>query len=784
MENELDRFARAFATEADLIKTLASLFRRRPGITNVHILDSTHERGKDIVFYAENPLGQRVLHACVVKNKKIAGTVGSPYSPTTVLDQAKQALDTPYHTPTGEEEFVSHVHVLSPYELPPSSSYAIQSGLRGRGTFCCGGELLRMFKDHWADFLFDTGALGIYVTQLHNRIDKEDPVSVLFSDYSVFFGAAAALRKTYVKQRFHITLAKFALAFKAPEISELTKPVTAEEAKVLSQRLKQVLDLVTLPHFSYNSPREVPIDNLARLINAFPDLWRKSYRTYEIQRIGNKETPQPRKYAAVDLRLASTNLDGFDELLNKAADNFSELSKGISEANQFSGLLKELSLQHLSSPGYLKFCWVQEIASLLPSVIKVQERRDVAVPATSLEELGSVLITGAAGYGKSSFCFHHAKEDAKKLLEKKSDLLPVYVKLHQLGANKLGGYEEEFYVTTELRVLASLDNKEGAARIKRIRLYLDGMDEIPRLERQHAVMDLALAARQADPRIEIVVTGRDYVNGPWLYSLPRVKLSELGPEEMKQLVSGLLDNDKSQIDAFYSELDKVPSLKPLIQVPLLATLTVSVFRKRTALPENRIKLYDIFLDLMCGGWDLAKNVRRPTDYGAQGKLTILTRLAGVVHLNRKRDFGVHEVKMAIRDTNRAFEPKYKELLEEIVQDGALIRSGEIYAFKHLSFQEYLAAKDINEPSGRKQLQVLKWYLQGEEWWYQTLAFFVGLVGKPQDTERWILTNAGVPTSGNYAIPSNVNRLLHAISDAFPGYQPRQSEPEMDLASEY
>jgi len=63
---------------------------------------------------------------------------------------------------------------------------------------------------------------------------------------------------------------------------------------------------------------------------------------------------------------------------------------------------------------------------------------------------------------------------------------------------------------------------------------------------------------------------------------------------------------------------------------------------------------------------------------------------------------MHELRIAIKDTNPALDNRYRELLDEIVQDGVLIRSGSVYAFKHLSFQEYLAAKDIHGPTGRRQ----------------------------------------------------------------------------------
>lgn len=772
MENELTRFAKAFPTEADLIKGIATMFRRRTDITGVHILDGTHERGKDIVFYAIDPVGQRTLHACVVKNKKIVGTVGTAYSPTTVLEQARQALQTPYHTPTGQEEYVSQVHVMSPHEIPASSLYAIQSGLRGSGTFCCGGQLLEMFKLYWPDFLFDSGSLGIYVTQLQTRIDKDDPVSVLFSDHSVFFGSAG-LKKTYVRQTFHITLAHLTLLGDVPTLDDIRSRMTLDKANALHKRLLELVAILEVPHIRYrSSDTDTPV-KIAHMLTDQAEWiktsWEKGYRDYERDCLTRKENPQTRSKGQVQLAFRDTDRDVFEVVLPYCVETMSFMQSIVTTANQFVGTVKAGSLEMIKSEGYLSYCRGQEMANLLPDIIRTTRVESFPLANISIQDVGSVVITGSAGYGKSSFCFHHAKADATALIERKSTVLPVYVKLHQLASHKLGTYQEEFYVTSELRTLADPANNAGKGRIERIRLYLDGMDEIPRIERQREITELALHAQKSDSRIEIVITARDYVHGPWLNSMPRIKLNELDDAQIDELVAGLLDDNKEQISRFHAELKKVPSLKSLMQVPLLATLIVSVFRKRTALPENRVKLYEIFLDLMCGGWDLVKNVSRPTEFGAQVKLRTLTRLAGVAHLNKKRDFTVHEIRIAIKDTNPALESSYQAMLEEIVQNGVLIRSGNTYAFKHLSFQEYLAALDLNEPSGKKQKKVLRWYLDGDEWWFQTLSFYVGMLGKPQKTEEWVAENAPHPNNMTYSVAMRASRLLQAIVDSYPGY---------------
>jgi hypothetical protein len=672
---------------------------------------------------------------------------------------------------------------MSPDELPPASLYAIQNGMKGQVSFCCGGQLLAAFHLHWPDFLFDTGALGIYVTSLYKRIDKDDPVAVLFSDHSLFFGSTGALRKTYVEQKFHITLAQFAGDLEVPSIKLWQAPLRQEHVEKISKTLRRFVALLAVPHvaaaLSIDDSQAVEA-SVVQLGESLLANWNAAYRQYERETLAKKESPLSRKAALIHAHDEVHSENRVAEILDLCQRAASYLKSLISAANSFSKGFEKASVTTLNSPGYFAYCCAQEITSLIPDIVRrTSNAEEVELPSTMAAfDLGSVLITGAAGYGKSSFCFHHAKADADRLIAKKSTTLPVYVKLHQLASRTLGPFEEEFYDTSELRVLANPSNKEAGERIKQVRIYLDGMDEISRIERQKEIMQLAHTAMASDPRITFVVTARDYVHGPWLNFMPRIKLSEFREGQIRTLVEGLLGEDQGQVNVFLNELEKVSSLKALMPVPLLATLIVSVYRKRRALPENRVKLYEIFLDLMCGGWDLAKNVHRPTDFGVVGKLSVLNRLAWLAHLNRKRDFGLQEIKMAIRDTNSAFNSRYQQMLSEFIQGGILINSGNMYTFKHLSFQEYLAAKDIQgDPSGRKSKQVLQWFLQGDEWWFQPLSFYCGMLGTPHETERWVVgRKTDVPDYRMY-------RLLQVIVDASPGYVSQGMEALINIANE-
>jgi hypothetical protein len=789
MNDELTNFSRVFQDEDALRKSIASLFRHRSDVSGVEITHGPLERGKDLVFYVGDPIGERKLYACVVKHGKITGSADSDKGAMNVLTQVTQALENPYLNPAGQHDDVAHVFVMTPHEVSQSAMFSIQGALRSRSgqvTFCCGGKLLNLFRKYWPDFMLESGDLGIYISQMQSQIEKDDPVTILLSEHSVF-GPPSQFRRTYVKQRFRCPLVEYRCALVVPTIRRFTDPIEIEEARLLKTSLRNASELVALPHIWYEgSLGEQDTSALASFLrgsaNVLIAAWEKGYDSYVKQNPGVNRLPKAE--AAVRLQLEPTLLDDLESKLKQVRQCVRTIESKISEANQFVRGASSFGDSCLHARGHLVYCTIREIANRVPSVVQpMNQETTFYLQETLLEAIdGSILITGSAGHGKTSFCQHYAGTDAKALVNNTSNVLPVYVKLHHLASRQLGGFREEFFPTTELRALTKKIGGSVKPRIKKIRVYLDGLDEVPRVERQRELMELAKSAVDSDPRIQVIVTARNYVNGPWLNWMPRVAISELDEKQISDLVGGLLGDDVAEVEKFFRELKKVPSLEPLMHVPLLGTLIISVYKKRTALPENRVRLYETFLNLMCGGWDLAKNVRRRTDFGSVGKLSVLTRLAGHMQLNRERECNEQSIRVAVTSSNPAYVTQCGELTEELLQDGALTRSGTSYTFCHLSFQEYLAAKELNDPSGRRQQNILRWYFRGEDWWYQMLSFYIGTLGKPEDTEHWLRSSfEEASASGGVAddAPDRYRRLVKCIVESAPGYSPKSKAPPAD-----
>src|SRR5207244_4982019 len=111
-----------------------------------------------------------------------------------------------------------------------------------------------------------------------------------------------------------------------------------------------------------------------------------------------------------------------------------------------------------------------------------------------------------------------------------------------------------------------------------VRIYLDGLDEVSPELRHRIFMIVKEACVGENARYHCVATARDHVGGYSTNWLVRVSLSPFSPDKLRDLVTAWLDGETELISRFYSELKHSESLVPVLGVPLLATLTLLVFK--------------------------------------------------------------------------------------------------------------------------------------------------------------------------------------------------------------
>jgi len=769
MTSELQRFSASFKSEDELHKHVATLLGKMGRNQGVEITHGTQEYGKDIVFYACDGIGDWVLNACVVKNDKITGSAEDNKGARNVFIQVEQALDTAFITNTGENERVARVYVISPYDCPQTTMRSIQGKLEkrsGQVSFLCGGRLLEKFAEFWPEFLiFESSLLGSYVAALQKAFEQNDPLTFLISQHQIFSISRKTFSKVYVRQGFCKTLQKVHLAEGLPNMADLEGVITASALNRIIDSLDFAVKLLHHPQVS-EPEKQALIAKLSSELNALASKlkieWRRRYDQGKRLALEEKEPASPMD----QVRLLKGLMDDNDrKAMREAGKLITQFLQRVEQANQFVEHHADF-LAVLHSESHLNYCRVHEVVQAIPSIFEKEltGKIEISIREDLLERVKKpVLITAPAGYGKTSFCKWNALMDVNRLASKNAETIPIYVALHQLANVAVTTYDEVFLRSPEVQKLFH----NAAANNRAVRLYLDGLDEVVIPEQQEKLMALAQQIPSMFPNVQVLVTGRDYVSGPSLRWLARVSLAALNDKQTSDLISNWLEDDPQGFAEFKAQLLNARVLEPLMHIPLLGTLIIAVFKKNRTLPENKIRLYEIFVDLMCGGWDIAKNVRRESKFGSNVKLGILTRLAGRLQNKRTREATELDVQATIQNTLYMFADRWRNLLDEILEDGLLIRAGAGLAFSHLSFQEFLAGRDLTDPTGSRQQVVLTDFFFGDDRWREALAFYVGMTNRPDEMAGWV--KSGARHGGAPDLTERIDFLFDSIKASSPSW---------------
>jgi hypothetical protein len=238
--------------------------------------------------------------------------------------------------------------------------------------------------------------------------------------------------------------------------------------------------------------------------------------------------------------------------------------------------------------------------------------------------------------------------------------------------------------------------------------------------------------------IQCIVTSRDYLGGPWLSWITRVSLSSVSAKEMRELANNWLAHSDKKVEAFFQELACLPGIEAMTWTPLLATLTILVYKQTGRLPESRARLYELFVDLLSGGWDLAKGVLRKTRFTRDVKKKILATLAYNVHRKGWRTFRETALRdAATRVLGTATGKVVAAMRMEFLNDSILLEAGRFLQFRHLSFQEFLAARYCAiQPKDTRIRYAVKQLLGSNDWWRSVVVFYGAITGA-REFQAWL-----------------------------------------------
>ncbi|MGJ5814881.1 NACHT domain-containing protein [Paludibaculum fermentans] len=802
-----------FKDEADLRQCLRKLLTKM-GREEVRITHGTLEKGKDIVFYARGGMNERAPYACVVKKDRITGSVSARTSAKAVLQQAEQAFDEPYTNPSnGQREQIKGVYIISPYDTPVSASESVGDRLARQGRtieFVCGTRLMELFAEHWKDFLlFDSGVLASYLSAMRAGLSKDTALIDVILGRNLPAELPGSFQQMYVPQSFSAEVRCCSLDDTLRQ--DLSLPsglIRLADIRAIEQRVRKLLRVVdyleACPGIALRTETGGSTKvALASYIDALHHDWSTACKAAAAAALKDFETltaEDRKRSASAENRRREPPRAAPKLPTERTIATTVELSLAakswLSRAEEVKALIVQAleedclrirtdwraksDLEWLFSSEFRAHCRLLDLEDTVPDSVRRDQtavKHRLSFGADFLDGAPRlVLLTGPAGFGKTSFCRWQSLACAESMLDGTGRVLPVYVPLSRFAYGAPANADEAFFQAPELRQLLHSSKHDTT-----IRLYLDGLDEMPDHGRQQQIVNFARTAVDRLPNLQVIFTARDHVVGPWLNDVVRLSVNELDSSQQRSLVCKWLESGEAT-DRFFEQLSHYPTLQPLMGIPLLAMLIGAVYKRQQCLPETRTRLYTLFVELRCGGWDAIKGVHRGGKFGQHDKRTVLVRLAGMNHLARRRDAAFDQFRGAIRCSLAGLEEFWDELLDELIQDGLVVSTGGGIRFSHLSFQEFLASEHLNEPTGERLKVPLKEFLQGDDWWREVIAFYITRFGTPSDTEGWLVRRAReVSKTSNAlwvhrgALDERIGWLRSCLREAFPTFRSQYPE---------
>lgn len=338
----------------------------------------------------------------------------------------------------------------------------------------------------------------------------------------------------------------------------------------------------------------------------------------------------------------------------------------------------------------------------------------------------------------------------------------------------------------------------------RVLLLVDGLDEI------HSDSDRALFVESLEkflnefPKIHFVVTSReagfDFIAPVVSQFCTRWRVAPLDDDAIRQLCSywhKLMVGDTPEVDAEAEEvaerLLETDSLIRLAENPLLLTMLLVVKHGAGRLPPDRVSLYDRAVEVLLDTWNVkgheALNLKEAVPQLAcvafelmrQGKQTATElQLLEILELARDK---VPQIRRYARGTPYEFLKRVELRSSLVLEAGHQLegaRAVPFYQFRHLTFQEYLAAVAAVEghyldySSDATAFTPLQPFLTAEEWKEvvpmaavlarkQAEPIMASLVAQGEGLrEEWLRGNLSINPGSGDRLPSPIARLLQCL----------------------
>ena len=359
---------------------------------------------------------------------------------------------------------------------------------------------------------------------------------------------------------------------------------------------------------------------------------------------------------------------------------------------------------------------------------KTTEKRFPGIEA--VEKYRKLMIWGNPGAGKTTFL----KYIAIQCIEGNflSDYLPIFLTLRDFAeaADKQGILE---YIHQEF--LPNLPRQESSLqeiiREGRAIILFDGLDEV----REVNVEDVIRKIRDFSDRYpanHFIITCRIAAREYTFDKFTEVEVANFDEEQISKFANNWFKNKSVKPEYFLVPVPENERVLELATNPLLLTLLCLAFEESGDFPANRSELYKEGLDALLKKWDAKRGIQRHQVYGKlspQRKEDLLSKIAWITFENGELFFKQKVAEKYITDyicnlPGANTDEEALQLDSEVVlrsiesQHGLLVeRAKSVYSFSHLTFHEYLTAREIviGKNSSEKALKGLVSHLTDYRW---------------------------------------------------------------------
>jgi hypothetical protein len=320
---------------------------------------------------------------------------------------------------------------------------------------------------------------------------------------------------------------------------------------------------------------------------------------------------------------------------------------------------------------------------------------------------GCTVVVGEAGAGKSMLLKHSLQEWSDRRTDRRAQI-PVLIELRRLNALDAAGIDlvaqvTEFLTTNRYKGAAGFVPK--ALEDGRLSLLFDGLDEVT-ADRLDRVVVLLRDFAQRYSGCQVVVTCRTSLYRGELQFGTVIQVAELDDATIRRLLSRWPGLDYAAQERLYRSLGTNSTLKRLARSPLMLSMMAWLTAAQITLPTSRVEFYDVAIEALVRRDDVLHRGR--SQFAPNKKLAVLRGLALLLQDRAGTDgdrlsFSHAEALDHIRSvaTSIDLDPKDAEpILKEIAdRTELLVATGGVaprYFFRHLTFQEYLAAVELRD----------------------------------------------------------------------------------------